>query len=148
MAPPVCSRCGSTALAFLSDEMVWNWRDEKGVKWDYKDGLGYMRLCQTCHGAVRATLPPIFWVNLFCSGVFCFVSFLLFPSSVCSCSVPLRWVVVAVAGLLLQAGPGQRLVRFLAGLAGGMCLGTWSGVGGAIGCRVARVWPEDRRTFV
>ena len=42
MAPPVCSRCGSTALAFLSDELVWNWRDEKGVKWDYKDGLGYM----------------------------------------------------------------------------------------------------------
>ena len=70
MAPPVCSRCGSRDLAFLSDDMRRIWAAERGLAWNWKDGLGYWRLCQACHRKVRAALHTIFWVSpCMCPGV-------------------------------------------------------------------------------
>ena len=87
--PPVCSRCGSHELAFLSEDLRRTWAAERGVQWDYKGGLGYWRLCQACHRKVRAALHTIFWATLFCSVPFCSVRF---------CSA-----VLCCAGLLLLA---------------------------------------------
>ena len=117
--PPVCSRCGSHELAFLSEDLRRTWAAERGVQWDYKGGLGYWRLCQACHRKVRAALHTIFWATLFCSVPFCSVRF---------CSAVLCWAAVAGAGSLVWAGPGQVMVRFLVGPAGG-CLGAWPGDG-------------------
>ena len=52
MAPPVCSRCRSCELAFLSDDLRRMWAAERGLAWDWKDDLGYWRLCQACHRKV------------------------------------------------------------------------------------------------
>ena len=49
MAPPVCSRCRSCELAFLNDDLRRIWAAERGLAWDWKDDLGYWRLCQACH---------------------------------------------------------------------------------------------------
>ena len=49
MAPPVCSRCRSCELAFLNDDLRRMWAAERGLAWDWKDDLGYWRLCQACH---------------------------------------------------------------------------------------------------
>jgi len=95
MAPPVCSRCGDHDLAFLSVDMRRTWAAEWGVQWDFKDGLGYWRLRQTCHRKVRATLYTIFRTTLFCPVLFfCSVPFLLFRSVVRSCSGLLRCAVL------------------------------------------------------
>ena len=52
MAPPVCSRCRSCELAFLSDDLRRMWAAERGLAWGWKDDLGYWRLCQACHRKV------------------------------------------------------------------------------------------------
>jgi hypothetical protein len=52
MAPPPCSLCGSLENACLSERLRRQWAGEEGVKWKWRGGLAYWRLCLDCHREV------------------------------------------------------------------------------------------------
>ena len=122
--PPVCSRCGSHELAFLSEDLRRTWAAERGVQWDYKGGLGYWRLFQACHRKVRAALHTIFWATLFCSVPFCSVRFgsVLLCCAVLGCCC---WRWLACVGWP-RPGDGQVPGRSRRGLPGSLARG-WGG---------------------
>ena len=122
--PPVCSRCGSHELAFLSEDLRRTWAAERGVQWDYKGGLGYWRLCQACHRKVRAALHTIFCATLFCSVPFCSVRFgsVLLCCAVLGCCC---WRWLACVGWP-RPGDGQVPGRSRRGLPGSLARG-WGG---------------------
>ncbi len=57
MAPPPCSLCGSLQNAALSDSLRRKWASEEGVKWRWRDGLAYWKLCQPCHRELWPEVP-------------------------------------------------------------------------------------------
>ncbi len=49
MPPPKCPGCNTDLSELVSPFLRDRWSEEEGLKWYWRDGLAWWRLCQTCH---------------------------------------------------------------------------------------------------